>query len=382
MLGRGRDFGAGNAVPSWVPDAACLYLLHTEKGASIRDLAREIGCHASTVLRRIRTFESRRDDMLVDHALSRLGCRVACNQGAGSPIQETAMTAQSGATSAPKTTSESPSVAEVTGAQLRVEGLRILRRLCETGAVLAVAAQMDKAVVVRDGADEDPTRTATLERAVAEAMALKGWIACDAPGRISRYHITKAGRSALSGFMAEAENRASGFADAQAGFDSGDSDPVPQDGDSERRRVRYNMAESPLIGLSRRKERDGTRFITDDMVRAGERLREDFELSQMGPKVTQDWNRFLTGPSTGGSARGGHGRGAEAARARVEGALADLGPGLGDIALRCCCHLEGLERAEKRMGWSARSGKIVLRIALQRLKRHYDELGDAGGMIG
>ncbi len=66
----------------------------------------------------------------------------------------------------------------------------------------------------------------------------------------------------------------------------------------------------------------------------------------------------------------------------MTGALRELGPGLGDVALRCCCYLEGLERAEKRMGWSARSGKIVLRIALQRLKRHYEELGDAGGLIG
>ena len=62
--------------------------------------------------------------------------------------------------------------------------------------------------------------------------------------------------------------------------------------------------------------------------------------------------------------------------------MRDLGPGLGDMALRCCCFLEGLETAEKRMGWSARSGKIVLRIALQRLRRHYQALGDAGGMIG
>ena len=56
-------------------------------------------------------------------------------------------------------------------------------------------------------------------------------------------------------------------------------------------------------------------------------------------------------------------------------ALRDLGPGLADVALRCCCFLEGLEAAEKRMGWSARSGKIVLRIALQRLHQHYEAAG-------
>ena len=56
-------------------------------------------------------------------------------------------------------------------------------------------------------------------------------------------------------------------------------------------------------------------------------------------------------------------------------ALADLGPGLGDMVLRCGCYLEGLEVTEKRMGWSARSGKIVLRIALQRLRRQVESSG-------
>jgi len=79
----------------------------------------------------------------------------------------------------------------------------------------------------------------------------------------------------------------------------------------------------------------------------------------------------------------GVGNGPEGARARVAHALKDLGPGLSDVVLRCCCFLEGLESAEKKLGWSARSGKIVLRIALMRLRQHYDKTtGPGGGLIG
>ena len=104
----------------------------------------------------------------------------------------------------------------------------------------------------------------------------------------------------------------------------------------------------------------------------------------MGPSVTQNWDRFLTAGGRGSFVPdGGIGNGPSAARKRVADALTDLGPGLSDVVLRCCCYLEGLETAEKRLGWSARSGKIVLRIALMRLKRHYDEtIGPGGPLIG
>ena len=62
-----------------------------------------------------------------------------------------------------------------------------------------------------------------------------------------------------------------------------------------RARVRYNLAESPVALMGRRRDKDGKVFLEADLVEAAERLREDFELAQMGPRVTQNWERFLTG---------------------------------------------------------------------------------------
>lgn len=370
-------------VPTWVPKEAIRYLAHTESGQSIRELARQSGCHASTVLRQIRRCETRRDDPLVDAALRTLGkthfAPRSSEDGAETKNKELSYMAVRAKMDA-STPDEST---------LDKEAARVLRRMCETGAVMAVAADMDKAVVVRNTAGGVSTRTAVVDRAVAQAMALKDWISTKETGRITRYQITAAGRTALNALLkSEAgEAPATGFAEAQADFGDqhrswGEKDVA--DDTARPRRVRYNLAESPLTALARRRDKSGEPFLTDDLVTAGERLREDFELAQMGPRVAQNWDRFLTGGGRGGFQPDSNvGHGPDAARSRVSHALSDLGPGLGDVVLRCCCFLEGLETAEKRMGWSARSGKIVLRIALQRLKRHYDETtGPGGPMIG
>lgn len=252
-------------------------------------------------------------------------------------------------------------------AEMQREGLRLLGRLAEAGACLAVARDMEKAVVVRETARGETVRIAVADRALAEAMALRDWIACRQPGRISRYTITAAGRAALKRAEMSGDDA---FGDQHREMTER---TMAEGRDGKRRRVRYNMAESPLVALSRRKDKDGQPFLSARLVAAGERLREDFELAQMGPRVTQNWERFLTGGDRGVfDGDGGIAEGPRAARDRVLAALDDLGPGLGDVVLRCCCFLEGLEAAERRMGWSARSGKIVLRIGLERLSRHYD----------
>lgn len=357
-----------NGLPGWVPDAARLYLLHTEAGLSLRALARDRGVHASTVLRLVRRYENRRDDPLIDGALSGLGrVRVQTHRS----DSEDPMSAPT------------PTSAFLTDeALIAREARRILRRLCETGAVLVVSAEMEKAVVLRSAPSGEQERTAVVDRVVAEAFALKDWIACREAGRLAVYEITQTGRGALRQLLAEA-GHAVGFAEAQSPFaPQGGWQPALHARQDEPRRPRIAMADSPVTVLGRRRDKDGRPFLSRELVAAAERLREDFELAQMGPRVAQNWDRFLTGADRGPWRGEDRPTGPAGARERVASALRDLGPGLGDMVLRCCCYLEGLEAAEQRMGWSARSGKIVLRIALQRLKRHYDETGRANVLIG
>jgi lambda repressor-like predicted transcriptional regulator len=357
-------------LPEWLPDAVRLYLDHTEQGVSLRQLARREGCHASTVMRQVRRYECRRDDPLVDEALSALGRAQEKTKDSHSRKDTQNMTAP--------IRTESLTIDEPT---MMREAMRILRRLAEADTVLAIAADLEKAAVLRSFPDGRTLRLAVTDRVVAQAFALQDWITCPKPGRVSTYLITQAGRAALKR-MATQEGGA-GMAEAAASFGdqhrSWDSRVVEEDG--EERRVRYNAAESPVQMLARRRGPDGKPFLPPELVAAAEQLRMDFELAQMGPRVTQNWERFLTGGDRGSfgpdSKTGG------SARDRVSVALRDLGPGLGDMVLRCCCFLEGLEVAEKRMGWSARSGKIVLRIALQRLRLHYDTTyGKHGPLIG
>lgn len=281
-----------------------------------------------------------------------------------------------------------PETSAVDDLTLKREGLRILRRLAEPGATLAIAPDMEKAVVMREFPDGRCVRLAVVDRRVAQAFVLQDWIACRKAGRVSTYELGAPGRASLKRMIDEDDQArmASGMAEAPMAFADqhriwGDKLVTGEEGP---RRVRHNLAESPVAVLGRRREKDGRPFLEPGFVEAAERLREDFELAQMGPRVAQNWERFLTGGDRGGfQSDAGLAQGPRAARDRVAAALRDLGPGLGDVALRVCCFLEGIEAAEQRMGWAARSGKIVLRIALQRLKRHYEErYGKSGPLIG
>lgn len=350
-------------LPEWVPPSARAYVAHAVEGRPLRDVANANGCAASTVMRQIRKMEQRRDDPLVDDAMERL---------ARATIPRNDQTDPEGA---PHMSALPAHDALIDDDTLNREAKRVLRRLCEGDAFLAVGQGMPQAVVLRDTGDA-PTRTATLSKGVAQAFVLKDWVSCFKAGKITRYRITEAGRAALKRLLSEtlsARQEARGMAEASSPFLTQHMD-VGERVDPTGETLRVNLAESPLGGLARKKDREGKPFLSMDLVVAGERLREDFERAQMGPRVGQNWERFLTPGDRGQMAATDPTGGPEDARERVSQALRALGPGLADVVLRVCCFLEGLETTEKRLGWASRSGKIVPRIALQRLSAHYDGL--------
>jgi len=129
-----------------------------------------------------------------------------------------------------------------------------------------------------------------------------------------------------------------------------------------RRRVTVNAAESPLAWLHARGH------LEDRLFAAGELLRADYERARLAPSVTMRWDPVRV--------KGGE-RGLNpterqiAAKDRFDRAIAAAGKGLSDILWRTVCAGEALPDAEKALQWPVRSGKLVLRLALDRVADFY-----------
>ena len=132
------------------------------------------------------------------------------------------------------------------------------------------------------------------------------------------------------------------------------------------RSVTVNLAESPLGWLHSRGH------VTRRQFDAGERLRIDWERAQLAPGVTMRWDGAPSARGRSGPARDADPSAARLdAKRRFDAAVAFAGPGLADILWRIVCAGEGMRDAESALGWPARSGKVVLGLALDRVADHY-----------
>jgi len=133
-----------------------------------------------------------------------------------------------------------------------------------------------------------------------------------------------------------------------------------------RRTVTVNLSESPLSWLH------AHGHLSDRQLLAGEKLRGDYEAACLGPRTTMVWDPTpVSKTRRGAPSPSMPGERALHAKQRFDDAMAALGGDLSDIAWRVICAGEGVPVAEKAMGWPLRSGKLVLRIALDRLGTYY-----------
>ena len=129
------------------------------------------------------------------------------------------------------------------------------------------------------------------------------------------------------------------------------------------RGVTVNLAESRLTWLHARGH------LTDAQFDAGERLRADWESAQLAPSVTMRWDAVRV--KGGREAVLSPTERQIAAKDRFDVAVAAAGPGLADVLWRVVCAGEALPEAERALAWPARSGKLVLKLALDRVAAFY-----------
>lgn len=131
-----------------------------------------------------------------------------------------------------------------------------------------------------------------------------------------------------------------------------------------------NLGESPLAWLARRRDGRGRPWLTPIEAAAGERLREDFHRAGTVGRLTMNWD---AGPRVdgGGGPRLEPAERARSAKDRIAAALEAAGPGLREILEHVCLAGTALQAAERSLGLPRRAGKMVLKLALQRLVAHY-----------
>ncbi|WP_295440859.1 DUF6456 domain-containing protein [Sphingorhabdus sp. EL138] len=133
-----------------------------------------------------------------------------------------------------------------------------------------------------------------------------------------------------------------------------------------RRTVTINLSESPLSWLHARG------YLSNRQMLAGEILRGDYEAAALGPHVTMSWENIPRSRQKRGAPSGlNRTERMIQAKSRFDGALTALGPDLSDIAWRVICIGESVPAGEREMSWPVRSGKLVLKIALDRLAAFY-----------
>lgn len=249
---------------------------------------------------------------------------------------------------------------------------RLLQALGELNACAAPSDLDDDTIVVLGAKNGVTVARARLPAAAGEAALAQGLARWESDGAARRLRLTEAGRSYLRRLDAPADPETDPFAARRGAY-------VARSLEKGAPPTLVNEAESPLAWLARRKGADGRPFLTPVQVEAGERFRRDVEQAQILQRVTANWEASIAASRRGADAGVAVTEIAMDARRRLARAYETVGPELAGLLTDVCGYLKGLEMAECERGWPARSGKVVLRIALDQLAQHYGIASEATG---
>lgn len=248
---------------------------------------------------------------------------------------------------------------------------RLLQALAEPGARGALSPLEASTLVVVAARKGVTVARARFAAAAGDAALAEGLVRWEQEGGERRLALTDAGRAHLRRLSASDVDQAEPFRAQHASY-------ALRQLEKGARPTLVNDAESPLAWLARRKDRDGRSFLDAAQLEAGERFRRDIEQAQLLQRVTANWEASINAARQGADA-GAVSEVAIDARRRLARAVDATGPELAGLLTDVCGYLKGLEIVESERGWPARSAKVVLKIALDRLARHYGLAIEARG---
>ncbi len=149
--------------------------------------------------------------------------------------------------------------------------------------------------------------------------------------------------------------------------------------DPELRDLQINAKESPLYWLASRCDPQGKPMIERHQFLAGERLRADYERARLGPHTGGNWDQMGLPLERQRRAPGSGLNYSETmlvAKQRLFAALEVVGTELSIVLIDVCCDQIGLSDVEHRHQLPKRSGKVILRMGLNELARHYGLITD------
>ena len=261
------------------------------------------------------------------------------------------------------------------GRPAREENGRAMRRLVqalgEPGARGALSGLEASTLVVVAASKGVTVVRARLPAAAGGAALAEGLVRWEREGGERRLALTDAGRAHLRRLSAPEADQAEPFRAQHASY-------ALRQLEKGARPALVNEAESPLAWLARRKDREGRNFLDAAQLEAGERFRRDIEQAQLLQRVTANWEASINAARRGADA-GAVSEVAIDARRRLARAFDAVGPEMAGLLTDVCGYLKGLEVVESERGWPPRSAKVVLRIALDRLARHYGLAVEARG---